>query len=735
MLFVFFLSGCGAESSLRSTHWFDRSHAVFFPAKIREQLDTVQSFPLFWWNFLVLDAGTTEIENGKVEAVCRAWRTRARELEATNAHGHRVLGKLACGADLSSFRETVADWARDDVFRRRYPGRRERERLESETLVQASLPVGADVLGLLRVDPFGTYRELRKLLEERIPIELPRQSSFFVDAPNHRVIIPIQFAYPPEETSKTGALLDAARIAGIPFTLIGPHSATYGNEREVMSDVRKVSVAGVILTALQLIVLIALRRTRALLLFPVVAVATAVGAIGTILTFGSIHGLTLAFGTGMAGMAIDYGLHSVFNTGYRGVWRANFCGLVTTLVGFVILTQSSVPLLRQLMVFSIVGITVGYLVFYFLHRRYPTFFAVEPFNYIPAAGRARLVVVGIALAGAGAGLFVLRPDFRLSQFDFIDAHSAEVRNSLYAHLRSRNALFLPENADAQVRSRAQAIQAWSKSSGIPVENVARYLPDEATSRGNLESWTTGLCGEFSPLPSTPVARFFSPYLERVNCASLRELAGRGTVETAVPAYLRDFTDGKKFISIFLPTDADGVARVKVDYPTALSIREMVDVFPRELETELRWMGPLAVALASFFLFLYYRRASRALVALVPFGCALGVYSLAALAFHLDVSFMTLIALLMVFGFSIDYGVFAVDVVTDPTDRSVRGVWSCLLFSGIATTLGFVPLLFCRHPVMAHLGQALVFGTIGTHLGTLWGVPGILSLVRPGKVRA
>ena len=56
-----------------------------------------------------------------------------------------------------------------------------------------------------------------------------------------------------------------------------------------------------------------------------------------------------------------------------------------------------------------------------------------------------------------------------------------------------------------------------------------------------------------------------------------------------------------------------------------------------------------------------------------------------------------------------------------------GVWTCLLFASGATGLGFVPLLVCRHPVLAHLGQTLTLGTLGTAIGTLWGIPGIANL--------
>jgi hypothetical protein len=41
--------------------WFDESHAVFFPDRVRDQILAPQSFPVFWWSFLVLSTANTEV--------------------------------------------------------------------------------------------------------------------------------------------------------------------------------------------------------------------------------------------------------------------------------------------------------------------------------------------------------------------------------------------------------------------------------------------------------------------------------------------------------------------------------------------------------------------------------------------------------------------------------------------------------------------------------------------------
>lgn len=732
-------SAIGGTTATAAPKWFDRSHAIFLPAEMSGKLGATQSFPLFWWNFLILDDAVADgaPRPEVVRPVCDALKSAA----------DSPLAKIACGADVSAFLTPLRDWARDYPLRHAFPGRAELRRKFSETFAQATLPMSRELLGVFREDPLASYAELKAILESQVKMDLPNQAGIFVDAETKRVVIPVQFKTPPSDTAATArfyALLDAVRKGcgeGRPCvsaTLIGPHASTFANERQVQHDVEKVSFIGFLLTGAQILFLLFSKRARALWLFPPVLLATAVAGAVTVAVFGSIHGLTVAFGTGLIGLAIDYGLHSAFNVSFRGVWRANLCGILTTVAGFGVMLASGVPLLRQLMVFAIVGLVVTYFLFYFLHVRYGSFFAIAPFRYEPRVTRAKTALIGLVLAAAVPAALLLRPNLDMAQFDFQSPHDAAVRNWVYPHLGVKASLLDLDGARTfdEALTRAHASQEWADANRIGFQSVARFLPSPAESAANLATWTKAFCAPnarpFADELTGEERTFFGPALGRFECAALRRLGEFEADARDFPAYLRDFraangdaTGG--FISVWLPRDDAETARVKAVHPEALSLREVVEIFPRTLSGELRWMGPLSILLATFFLFLYYRTPGRTLLALVPFFCAAGVYALGVFAFGLHFSFISLIALLMIFGFSIDYGVFAVDVTLHPEGRSVHGVWTCLLFAAVATGLGFVPLLLCRHPVLAHLGQTLTLGTIGTAIGTLWGIPGIARL--------
>jgi predicted RND superfamily exporter protein len=132
------------------------------------------------------------------------------------------------------------------------------------------------------------------------------------------------------------------------------------------------------------------------------------------------------------------------------------------------------------------------------------------------------------------------------------------------------------------------------------------------------------------------------------------------------------------------------------------------------------MGPLSLAFIWLVLIYYYRRLSLTLLPFIPFLTGVGLASWMAILFHIEVSFVTLVGLVMLCGLSVDYGIFATDAAR--LGRETRGAWTAILFAALATISGFVPLVFCKHLVLAQLGQVLTAGTVGTLLGAFWGVP-------------
>jgi predicted exporter len=88
------------------------------------------------------------------------------------------------------------------------------------------------------------------------------------------------------------------------------------------------------------------------------------------LTFGFIHGITIAFGATLIGIAVDYPIHLFSHLAdgltaeisVKDIWPTMFLGAGTTIMGYCALWLSGFPGLAQLGLFAIVGILVAALV-------------------------------------------------------------------------------------------------------------------------------------------------------------------------------------------------------------------------------------------------------------------------------------------------------------------------------------------------------------------------------------
>jgi hypothetical protein len=717
---LFILCWIFSFSAFALPSWIDSSHTILLPTEVSRPLSATSQFPLFWWNFIVLQVGDDSW--GEVDQFCREMASRTQGLVI----------KSACGTNLSQFREILFGWAEDQIRREPAPSEAQLRAAMDEALSKASLPSEPFLLSLFRSDPMASYRKLQSLLDSRVQLTLEKKRGYFFDPETKRVIIPIQLNFPPAETEKTKSFLAAVdqSMHGLSdlhwLGMIGPQSSTMINERQIRHDVEIIGWVGTILLFAQIGATILLRRWRLLLLVPPILLSTALATFITYLIFGSIHGLTLAFGPGIVGLALDHGLHSCLNTKWKGAWRANWYGLLTTIVALAVMLFSAIPFLRQLMAFSIIGLVLGFAVYWFLHRRFTSVFQVEPFAIEPRTQRWHFVFLFLTVVGLVLGGIFLRPNFGMQQMNYQTQEDFELTKWFFTHLKAKSPLLqVYGEKGLSPLEPAQEQKEFAAKNGLDVENVVGYLPIVKTQQENLESWRKLCAMKISPTEKT----FFAPFWK--NVCGLPAVA-EALARARAPVYVRDLTNDGKWVSLWLTTNAEEARSVKAAYPDAKSLPEIVSLFQTLLERETAWMAPLAILLAMALLWNYYRKMHLVLLSLVPFCVGIGLFAGVAVLFQFNLSFISLIALVMVFGLSLDYGIFATNLYSGQTGLSGPGVWTSVVLAAIVTFLGFLPLIFCHHPVLVHLGQALVFGTAGTIFGSVWGIPCVEQLYRKLK---
>lgn len=157
------------------------------------------------------------------------------------------------------------------------------------------------------------------------------------------------------------------QLAGPAFFAVGSE-ATIRSEIILLSTAASLLVVGVLTYAFRSVQLVLLGMLP--LLSGLLAGVTLVTVV-----FGQIHGITLALGITLLGVALDYPIH-VFahmvpesngeGTETRDLWRVMFLGAVTTTLGYLALALTSFEGLAQLGILSAAGLAVAVLCSRFL---------------------------------------------------------------------------------------------------------------------------------------------------------------------------------------------------------------------------------------------------------------------------------------------------------------------------------------------------------------------------------
>ena len=506
------------------------------------------------------------------------------------------------------------------------------------------------------------------------------------------------------------------------------------------------------LVAIMLLIVGVFRGVRPLLL---TFVSLGVGALAAITAchflFERVHLLTLVFGSTLTGVGVDYSLHYFADQfRHRDQWDprdtvrhvgpAVVVGMLATAAGYLALLLLPFPGLRQMAVFSIVGIAGACAT---VLLAYPAFANRRPARHAPTAlalaGRlgalpaARplpvpplvAVLALLAVGGAGAWSVDFVDDVRALQStpDWLKAEDARSRMLLGGGQDTR--FFLVEGTSAEaalqneeaLRDELNALVASGALGGY--QAVSRALPSERRQRehyawlaaqvydpdGVLARTLRGIgyapeevarrLAEFPHAPPllTPAAWLASPASAPLRGLWLRETSGplgRGYATVVSLSGVRDLA-ALQALDHALP-DVQFVDRVA-------RISEMMRTFRHATA-----LGLLAAfALIAGALMLRYGGAVglRLLVAPVG-GAALTLVTLGALG--VPANLFNVLALLLVLGMGVDYAVFM---------REAGGaratVVMAILLAGLMTLLSFGLLALSATPFIRSLGITVALG--------------------------
>lgn len=567
-------------------------------------------------------------------------------------------------------------------------------------------------------------------------------------------------------TSGADAAASALRIdaAGVPlFT-----DAAATRARDELGRIGAFSTAGVLLFALAFFGRIA----TLVLLAGSVAAGFAAGLGAALGLFDSLALVTFVFGATLIGVAVDYGAHwfafapSIPDPIARR--RALAPGLLTaalsSALAYGVLIATPLPGLRQMGLLAASGLlaTLAVVLFWlpyadrwaprrdtrlvrFLETRLPR---LPRWDELPRLGQAALALGAVAFLAVGAARIEWASGIRDLQFVPAGLAEAQTRLSTALRLPSPAQVFVVSGAteDAVLAAEEKLLTALRSDPTLDIQPLAMadYVPSAARQaedarlvREALRRITPRMtdvlgAGPQLPDPSPEAPRVtadavlatpFGAALGHLRLTSEADVAA-GVEKTVAHLVMLSGIRAEhleKLRALESVARADGPdASATSDIATRVRFVNLTGDMEtiltryrnRVLESALAGFGLLAlVALRIFGL----RNAWRALLpALFGMLGALAAFGWAGI----PVTLFTTLAIVLVLGLGVDYGIF---LTRSPTDGRTA---AAVLFSGVTTLLSFGLLAASETPALAAFGWTVVYG-----LCLVWTVA---QLVRPRK---
>ncbi len=494
------------------------------------------------------------------------------------------------------------------------------------------------------------------------------------------------------------------------------------------------------LAAVLLLVWLAFRSLRPILLVAAsLLIGCGVALAVTVLVFGKVHVLTLVFGASLVGVAEDYGIHwfasrqaepadrrwKLLRHLLPGLWLA----LLTSALAYLALGLAPFPGLRQMALFSVVGLAAAFLtvIFWFpwldggeiRRTRFAQWLGGTLERWPRLQGRRVAVFLGVVAILSAAGMLRLHPDddLRSLQSSPMDLITQQIRISQMLGLPSPAQFYLVQGDNAeQVLQREEAlvdrlrVLAGEKQIG-GYRALSEWLP--SVQRQHADA---ALTAKVEPQVLAQVGEAVGEPLQRPDFAA-KDLQAEAFL--ASPAAM-------PFRHLWLGTVGQGMASVvmvdDLSRPDALTLLEAqakgidgvrwVDRtadFSALLKHYRKLMSVLLlVGIVLVFAVLYARYRAQAWRVFAP-TLAAGALTLGLLGlFGQPLQLFNVLALMLLLGMGIDYGIFLIE------HRGDDSAWLAVCVGAASTWLSFGLLGLSATPALRAFGLTLLFG-----IGLVW----------------
>jgi predicted exporter len=389
------------------------------------------------------------------------------------------------------------------------------ERMAAEAFQVVSSPLSVGALDGIERDPFLlSYRTLQWYLGSGLLNNLavgPRDGVLAASLDGvWYVLINVQLREGGLSTRTKGHIVPALyslagrikeRTPGLELVYSGVPFHTYESASRAQTEIAVISAAATgILVAVVVLLFLSLMPLAAT--FLTMGMGIAAGMAGTFLCFREVHLFTVVFGTSLIGISVDYAV--VFFAEWmnpaesregpaiiRRILYGITIGLATTLLSYIVLLAAPFPLLRQMAVFSSVGLLSTFLSVIFVFPRfrpprlprknipilvlngvlsvYDRFFALRSW--------VRWGLLGLCVLAAAGGLLRVHTDNDVRSFYRMSPRliASEARAAKILNLGTSGAYYIVRGADMEDTLRREEALTARLEQGVAEGRLGGFI--------------------------------------------------------------------------------------------------------------------------------------------------------------------------------------------------------------------------------------------------------------------
>jgi len=523
-------------------------------------------------------------------------------------------------------------------------------------------------------------------------------------------------------------------MTGVPIFAVATQSLIQG-------DIVKVSILSSV--ALVLLFLLIFRSFFIMFqVFSVLIIVILTSILSTQLIFGFVHGMTVAIGSTLVGICIDYPIHAVahaqaVNSSQRAeviakIWPSMLLGGITTMIGYVALGVSGYPGFQQVAVYAATGIIVSLLLTRFVFPYLITGTQCNQINvplvnrWMKFSQRFKPLLLIVLLSLLLASFFGLKSLHWMEdmqeltpELDYLKQNDKRIRARMTSIEPGRFVLISGENNEAALKISEQvypvldrlkqtaaladyfALYPWLVSAETQHKNQLRlqqYLTAENKALWQQALQQQGLSvkrlGDLD-YSSNEVLR-----LEQVLATSVSKVIDsrviRGKQQTIIMLWL-----GEHNPELLKNALAD------INGAQYFSQRDMLNNMTHDYTNRAKWLLSLGLLVIVMVLIIRYKSIVVAIQTLLPAVLAafliLSFWSFTAEA----ISFLHLVGFLLVVAICVDYGIF----YQENRGEDIAMTYQAMAASMLTSALAFGSLMLAESTSLKILAGVVALGVV------------------------